>query len=82
MSNPSGHVVLDEEATHAAKERYVVLEAELQALQARNKELMCSLQVQEEIVAVGMVAGGLASTGSDVRVREPHGRAAGGTKRA
>ena len=29
MANPSGHVVLDEEAARAAEERYAALEAEL-----------------------------------------------------
>ena len=51
MANPSGHVVLDEEATRATEERYATLEAELQALRAHNEELTHGLQAQEEVLA-------------------------------
>ena len=51
MANPSGHVVLDEEAARAAQERYATLEAELQALRAQNEELTRSLQEREEVLA-------------------------------
>ena len=44
MANPSGHVVLDEEAARTAQERYATLEAELQALRAQNEELTRGLQ--------------------------------------
>ena len=50
MANPSGHVVLDEEAARATEQRYVTLEAELQALRACNEELTRCLQEQEEVL--------------------------------
>ena len=50
MANPSGHVVLDEEATRAAEECYTALEAELQAMRVHNEELTCGLQEQEAVV--------------------------------
>ena len=40
MANPNGHVVLDEKAAHTAKERYAVLEAELQVMRQHNEELV------------------------------------------
>ena len=43
MANPSGHVVLDEEAARTAEERYAALEAELHEMRVRNEELMCGL---------------------------------------
>ena len=57
MVNPNGHVVLDEEAALAAEECYATLEAELQALRARNEELTCGLQAQEEVLAVEWLRG-------------------------
>ena len=57
MANPSGHVVLDEEAARAAEERYATLEAELQALRARNDELTRGLQAQEEVLAAERLRG-------------------------
>ena len=51
MANPSGHVVLGEEAARAAEECYVALEVELQAMRVCNDELTCRLQAQEELVA-------------------------------
>ena len=53
MANPSGHVVLDEEAAHATEEHYTALEAELQAMHARNEELVHGLWEQEEVVVAG-----------------------------
>ena len=44
MANPSSHVVLDEEATCAAKERHAALETELQAMRACNEELAHGLR--------------------------------------
>ena len=44
MANPSGHVVLGEEAARAVEERYTALEAELQAMRVRNEELTRGLQ--------------------------------------
>ena len=57
MANPSGHVVLDEEATRATEERYAALEKELQALRACNEELMRGLQAQEEVVVAERLRG-------------------------
>ena len=51
MANPSGHVVLDEEAARAAEELYVALEAEMQVMRQRNEELARGMQEQEEVVA-------------------------------
>ena len=51
MANPSGQVVLDEEAARAVQECYTALEAELQAMRTCNEELACGLQEQEEVVA-------------------------------
>ena len=51
MANPGGHIVLDEEATRAAEERCATLEAELQVMRARNKELVRRLREQEEVAA-------------------------------
>ena len=51
MANPSGHVIFDEEATSIVEERYAVLEAELQAMRARNEELACGLQDQRQLRA-------------------------------
>ena len=51
MANPSGHVILDEEAARTAEERYTALEAELQAMRLRNEELTRGLQEQESVVA-------------------------------
>ena len=39
MANPNSHIVLDEEVARTAEEHYVALEAELQVLRVRNKEL-------------------------------------------
>ena len=50
MANPSGHIVLDEEAERAAEEHYTALEVELQAMRVHNKELTCGLQEYEEMV--------------------------------
>ena len=57
MANPSGHVVLDEEAARAEQERYATLEAELQALRAQNEELTCGLQEREEVLAAERLRG-------------------------
>ena len=51
MAQPKGRVVIDEaEAQHAA-ERYAQMEAELQALQQKNAELIRDLQEQQNIAA-------------------------------
>ena len=57
MANPSGHVVLGEEGARAMEECYVTLEEELQVLRARNEELTCGLQAQEEVLAVERLQG-------------------------
>ena len=51
MANPAGHIVLGEEEVQQAAERYAEMEAELQALQQRNKELVHAIQEQQEMVA-------------------------------
>ena len=51
MTNPSGHVVLDEEATRAAEECYTALEAEVQAMRQHNEELARGMREQEEVLA-------------------------------
>ena len=51
MANPVGHVVMGEEEAQQAAERYATMEAELQALRQRNKELTRTLQEQQEVVA-------------------------------
>ena len=43
MANPEGHVVLGEEEVRIAEARYAALEAELQAMQAHNAELIRGL---------------------------------------
>ena len=55
MANPAGHVVLGEEEAQQAAERYATMEAELQALRQRNKELMHAVQEQQDLVAAERV---------------------------
>ena len=43
MANPEGRVIMGEAEAQEATECYVQMEAELQALRQRNKELMHSL---------------------------------------
>ena len=50
MANPERHIVLGEKEAHAVAARYIALEAELQAMRLHNKELVCTLQEQENIV--------------------------------
>ena len=65
MANPSGHVVLDEEAAHTAQERYATLEAELQALRAQNEELTRGLQEREEVLAAERLWGNSTRTSTN-----------------
>ena len=51
MANPTRRVIMDEVDTRTTKERYAVLEAELEVWRLQNKELMHNLQEQETIVA-------------------------------
>ena len=51
MGNPSGHVILDEEAARAVEERCAALETELQAMRQRNEELVHGMREQEEVLA-------------------------------
>ena len=44
MENPAGHVVLGEEEVQQATKRYANMEAEVQALRLRNKELARTIQ--------------------------------------
>ena len=46
---------MGEEEAQQAAERYAAMEAELQALRQRNKELMRAVQEQQELVAVERV---------------------------
>ena len=50
MAQPKGQVVIDEAEAQQAAERYAQMEAELQALQQRNAELIRDLQEQQHIV--------------------------------
>ena len=43
MANPEGRVMIDEADAQQAAERYAQMEAELQALQQRNAEIMHEL---------------------------------------
>ena len=43
MANPEGRVVIDEAEAQQVAERYAQMEAELQALQQRNEEIMQEL---------------------------------------
>ena len=81
MANPSGHVVLDEEASLAAKECYAALGAELQALQARNEGLTCGLQAQEELVAAEWLRGDRRAQAQMRGFAKPHGGVVSGAKR-
>ena len=52
MANPEGRVVMDEAEAQQAAERYAKMEAELQALQRQNEELMRAISEQQELVAM------------------------------
>ena len=51
MAQPEGRVVINEVEAQQAAKRYAQMEAELQALQQRNAELICNLQEQQNIAA-------------------------------
>ena len=55
MANPEGRVILEEGEAQQAAERYVQMEAELQALWQQNEELMRNLQEQQNIAATECV---------------------------
>ena len=55
MAQPKGRVVIDEAEAQQAAERYAQMEAELQALQQRNAELICDLQEQQNIAVAERV---------------------------
>ena len=55
MANPAVHVVLGEDKAQQAAERYAKMEAELQALRQQNAELACTVQEQQELVAMERV---------------------------
>ena len=55
MAQPEGRVVIDEAEAQQATERYAQMEAELQALQQRNAELVRDLQEQQNIAAMERV---------------------------
>ena len=81
MANPSGHVMLDEEAARTAEERYVALEAELQAMRARNEELASRLREQEEVVVAERLWADRRAQSTNAQVCEPHGGAISGVMR-
>ena len=51
MANPEGRVLIDEADAQQAAKRYVQMEAELQALQQRNAEIMSELQEAQNAAA-------------------------------
>ena len=51
MANPEGRVMIDEADAQQAAERYAQMEAELQALQQRNAEIMRELQEAQNAAA-------------------------------
>ena len=51
MANPEGRVLIDEADAQQAAERYAQMEAELQALQQRNAEIMRELQEAQNVAA-------------------------------
>ena len=55
MANPEERVIMDEAKAQQATERYATMEAELQALRQRNKELMRAIQEQQNIAATERV---------------------------
>ena len=55
MANPEGRVMINEAEAQQAAERYAQMEAELQALQQRNEEIMRELQEAQNAVATERV---------------------------
>ena len=55
MANPEGRVMIDEADAQQAAERYAQMEAELQALQQRNAEIMRELQEAQNAAAIERV---------------------------
>ena len=55
MANPKGRVLIDEADAQQAAERYAQMEAELQALQQRNAEIMRELQEAQNAAATERV---------------------------
>ena len=52
MANPEGRVMIDEADAQQAAECYAQMEAELQALQQRNAEIMRELQEAQNVAAM------------------------------
>ena len=52
MAQPTGRIVLGKEEAQAVAERYAAMEAKLQALRQRNKELARTVQEQQDQVEV------------------------------
>ena len=52
MAQPKGPIIIDEAEAQQAAERYAQMEADMQALQQRNAELIRDLQEQQNIVAM------------------------------
>ena len=55
MANLEGRVLIDEADAQQAAERYAQMEAELQALQQRNAEIMRELQEAQNAAAMERV---------------------------
>ena len=55
MANPEGRVLINEADAQQAAERYTQMEAELQALQQRNAEIMRELQEAQNAAATERV---------------------------
>ena len=55
MANPEGRVLIDEADAQQAAKRYAQMEAELQALQQRNAEIMRELQKAQNAAATERV---------------------------
>ena len=55
MANPEGRVLINEANAQQAAERYAQMEAELQALQQQNAEIMRELQEAQNAAATERV---------------------------
>ena len=55
MANPEGRVLIDKADAQQAAERYAQMEAELQALQQQNAEIMRELQKAQNAAATERV---------------------------
>ena len=79
MANPEGRVLIDEAEAQQAAKRYAQMEAELQALQQQNEEIMHELQEASECSCDGTRTCKLTLQGSDARICDSN-RGAPGSK--